>query len=149
MELTQKEADRLLQLEKHQSDSKMYQFPARGGKCQVPLTAGKGKGKENFLLDIYRGRRISIKMTYQTRARKIVPLARVDFNGAKHCNPDGTEVPTPHLHVYREGYGDRWAYPLSPQNFSAPDDPRQSFTEFLQFCNIDASFRIGEDLHHD
>ena len=100
MELTQKEADRLLQLEKHQSDSKVYQFPARGGKCQVPLTAGKGKGKENFLLDIYRGRRISIKMTYQTRARKIVPLARVDFNGAKHCNPDGTEVPTPHLHMY-------------------------------------------------
>ena len=149
MELTQKEADRLLQLEKRPLSSKVYQFPARGGKCQVPLIAGKGKGKENFLLDIYRGRRVSVKITYQTRGRKVVPLARVDFGGAAHRNPDGTEIPAPHLHVYCEGYGDRWAYPLSPPDFLTPDDPQQSLTEFLQLCNIVNSFRITGELHHD
>ena len=118
MELTQKEADRLLQLKKRQSDSKMYQFPARGKKCQVPLTANEGTGEEHFSLDIYQGRRLGIKkMTYQTRGRKIVPLARVDFNGAKHRNPVGQKFP--HLiYIYIAKETATYGRPLSPLRIS-------------------------------
>ena len=136
MSLTQKEADRLLRLEKRPSDAHVYKFPASGGKCQVPLISGLNKNKEIFTLDVYRGRTNIIKIKYQTRARKIVPLARLDFGGSPHRNPNGEEITTHHLHIYREGYGAKWAYPLSPPDFSINATSQQLLTEFLQFCNI-------------
>jgi Family of unknown function (DUF6978) len=40
-----------------------------------------------------------------------------------------------HLHLYREGYGDRWAMPLPPERFSDAGDPWLLLLEFMQFVN--------------
>ncbi len=61
---------------------------------------------------------------------------RLDFGGAPHRNPDGEEVGSPHLHLYREGYGDKWACPVPPDHFSNLDDLWLTLQEFMRFCNI-------------
>jgi hypothetical protein len=63
-------------------------------------------------------------------------LLRLDVDGPPHTNPDGTEVPTPHLHVYREGYGDKWALPL-PAAFTDTGNLVNTLREFLRYCNVD------------
>ena len=72
----------------------------------IPLEAKEFRG-ESFSLDISR-KKVVLKMKYQLRARQTIVLARLDF-GAKHRNPDGEEIGVPHLHVYKEGYGDKFA----------------------------------------
>ncbi len=63
-------------------------------------------------------------------------LVRLDIEGAPHRNPDGQEVPTPHIHVYREGYGDKWAVAVSPKDFSDTTDVFQAMEDFMSYCNI-------------
>ena len=63
-------------------------------------------------------------------------LFRLDIDGPPHENPDGTDVPCPHLHVYREGYADKWAFPIIPAQFSDTTDLHRSFIEFLHLCKV-------------
>ena len=51
-------------------------------------------------------------------------------------NPDGEEVGSPHLHVYREGYGDKWAFPVPAGRFTDLGDRWRPFQDFLGFCKI-------------
>ena len=44
-------------------------------------------------------------------------LKRLDLNGAPHRNPHDQIIPCPHMHTYREGYGDKWAEPVSAGKF--------------------------------
>ena len=41
-----------------------------------------------------------------------------------------------HLHLYREGFGDKWAVPLPADRFQNPADVWATFEDFLRFCNI-------------
>ena len=59
------------------------------------------------MLDVTRGQIKLTKATYQNRARQVIVLMRLDLDGSTHRNPDDQEIPCPHLHVYREGFGDR------------------------------------------
>src|SRR3990172_8468624 len=74
--------------------------------------------REEFLLTIERGRRKRIRLKYQTRARRVIVLARLELNGPRHKNPPdppykpGEWIGETHLHVYREGFEDRIAYEL-------------------------------------
>lgn len=77
-----------------------------------------------------------MKGTYQNRGRQVIVLVRIDFGGAPHRNPDGTEVPSPHLHLYREGYGDKWVMLLPQDNFPNIADLWQTLEDFMRFCNI-------------
>jgi hypothetical protein len=61
---------------------------------------------------------------------------RASDGGAPHRNPDDEEIPCPHLHLYREGYGDRWAVPLPAERFSDAGDPWLLLLEFMQFVNV-------------
>ena len=63
-------------------------------------------------------------------------LARLDF-ASPHRNPDGTAVGVPHLHVYREGYGDKFAYEVPPGMLKNPTDPLQVLLDFLETYHID------------
>lgn len=72
----------------------------------------------------------------QTRGRQVVVLVRLDLGGAPHRNPDGEKIPVPHIHIYREGYGDKWAMPVPTDQFRAVADVWTTFEDFLQFCNI-------------
>ena len=132
--LTQAEADALLGLEKHYRGSKRFEFPDSGKRLHIPLHSHDGR--EEFMMDITSSRVRLRKNTFQNRARKTVILARVDIGGAPHRNPDGEEMPCPHLHIYKEGFGDKWAIPLPSDKFSEHDNPLQVLDDFMRFCNV-------------
>jgi len=142
--LTQAEADALLAIEKHRSNEEQHSFPRGGESLSVPLQSYDRR--ESFLLDLSRGRIDLAKVKMQNRARQVVVLARVDLSGPPHRNPDDEEIPCPHLHVYREGYGDKWAFPLPPERFSDPTDAWTIFEEFMAFCQITQPPRIERGL---
>jgi len=133
-ELTQVEADRLLGMEKIRADDLTRDYPDLGGVLIVPMISIDRT--ENFLLDVRRGRIDLGKVTNQNRARVVVILARLDLGGPPHRNPDDTEVPCPHLHLYREGYGDKWAYSVPAAQFADLTDLWRTFQDFMNFCNV-------------
>lgn len=133
LELTQQEADTLLGIEKYCRDSSPYVFSDISGSLRIPLSSEDNR--EEFSLDIYRGKIELIKTTYQNRARKTSVLARIDIGGSPHRNPDGQEISCPHLHLYREGYADKWAHEI-PDGFSDISDAWQVLQDFMGYCNI-------------
>ncbi|MDO8585480.1 MAG: hypothetical protein Q7T82_00390 [Armatimonadota bacterium] len=134
VDVTQAEADALLAMEKSKIDDQAWDYPAPWGRICVPLVSRDRR--ESFLLDVSRSGKIVLKGKYQNRARHTLILARYDFGGGPHRNPDGTEVDCPHLHLYREGYGDKWAYPAPSEAFANTSDDWQVLTDFMRFCNI-------------
>lgn len=132
--LTQSEADALIAIEKHRINNDIHQYPALGGAVVIPLVSIDKR--ENFSLDVSRGRIDLLKGKYQARARQVVVLVRLDFGGAPHRNPDDTEIASPHLHVYREGYGTKWAMPVPRNRFQNINDVWQTLEDFMKFCNI-------------
>jgi hypothetical protein len=133
--LSQKEADALLAMEKHRESDHAWTFPALGGKVSIPLVSYDRR--EHFLLDLSRGSIELRKAKLQSRARQIVVLARVDLFGTAHLNPDGEEVPCPHIHLYREGFGDKWAFALPREQFHDPDNLWVTLNDFLVYCSVD------------
>lgn len=132
--LTQAEADALIAVEKHRVNDDRNDFPTAGEKIEVPLQSADRR--EQFLLDLSRGRIDLAKVKMQNRGRQVVVLVRLDLGGAPHRNPDDQDIPAPHLHVYREGFGDKWATPVPPDRFRDTTDVWVTFEDFLQFCNI-------------
>jgi len=110
---------------------------------------------EKFTLDYNRGK-ISLKYSVQTRCRSYIQLIRLDTGGSWHNNPQERVIchpedpfyvvhddcvgkkfqpGEPHIHFYREGYEDAWAYPI-PDWIKDPHDRRRTFFEFLEKCNV-------------
>jgi hypothetical protein len=134
LDLAQSEADALIVMEKHRIDERVWNFPNPGKKIEIPLTSADKR--ESFLLGVTRVQVTLNKVTYQNRARGSVTLIRLDVGGAPHRNPDGREVPCPHVHLYREGFGDKWAYPASPEMYPNLSSFSAAFESFMQHCNI-------------
>jgi hypothetical protein len=131
--LTQAEADYLIQLPKIFLNPQTIYIPPGTDETYELVDENK---REKFLLDLWRGTLRLSKVKYQTRGRKIIVLVRVDIDGSPHTNPDGTEIGGNHIHLYREGYEDKWAYILDPKKFSNPTDMRKTFEDFCRLCNI-------------
>ncbi len=110
----------------------------------MPLTSLDKR--ENFILDVTRAQIKLTKATYMNRARVAIILLRLDIDGPPHRNPDGEELPCPHLHIYREGFGDRWAVPAPVAGYTNTLDLFATFTEFMQHCNITELPRIRKGL---
>ena len=144
IQLTQAEADALLILEKHRADDSTYEYPGLGGSIRVPLVSSDKR--ESFILDVTRSQINLAKGTYQNRARSVIILARLDFGGAPHRNPDDQEIPCPHLHLYREGYGDKWAVPAPVANFPNIGDHWQTLSDFMRFINVTVAPDIQRGL---
>ena len=134
MNLTQAEADALIAMEKHRVSEDRSDFPAGGQSLSFPLQSLDKR--EQFLLDLSRGRIDLLKVKMQNRGRVVVVLVRLDLGGAPHRNPDDEEIPAPHLHVYREGYGDKWAIRVPADRFTATTNHWTTLQEFMRFCNI-------------
>lgn len=132
--LTQVEADALITMEKHRVTNDRHDFPMAGESLSVPLQSPNKR--EHFLLDLSRGRIDLLKVKMQNRGRQVVVLVRLDLGGAPHRNPAETEVPAPHLHIYREDYGDKWAIPVPPERFRNVADVWATLEDFLSFCNV-------------
>lgn len=118
MALTQQEADSLLQMPKEFVDSDPLEFTQREPMNYDRLLHSTDR-REQFLLTIERGQRNRIRLKYQTRARKIIVLARLDLNGPAHHNPPESpyhpsqRIAGAHMHLYREDFEDRIAYELA------------------------------------
>lgn len=132
--MSQAEADGLLSMEKHNQENQVWDYPSAGRVISIPLISPDRS--KNFLLDISTARIKLAKGTYQNRYSQVIILARLDFNGPPHRNPDDEEIGTPHLHIYREGYGDKFAMELPSDKFSDPQDTWQLLQDFMKFCNI-------------
>jgi hypothetical protein len=141
--ITQQEADTLLALEKHYRGTKTFEFPSFGGDLRIPLHSSDNR--EEFSLDISRASISLIKNKFQTRARTTVVLVRIDIGGSPHRNPDGVEIPCPHIHFYKSGFNDRWAYPLSDY-FVNTNNSIKILQEFMDYCKIITRPTIREDL---
>lgn len=100
----------------------------------MPLISANGK--DHFSLDLSRGSININKVKYQGRGRVSIVLARLDLEGPEHENPDGTKVPTPHLHLYREGYADKWAFLVPIDSFSDLANILQTYDDFLRYLNV-------------
>jgi hypothetical protein len=132
--LTQPEADALIAMEKHRANEERSDFPMGGQSVVVPLQSADRR--EQFLLDLSRGRIDLLKVKLQNRGRQVVVLVRLDIGGAPHRNPDDEEIAAPHLHVYRESYGDKWSIPVPAGLFRNTADMWATLEDFLRFCNV-------------
>ena len=133
-ELTQAEADSLLALGKKYVSPEPVYWPGSGSKISVDIVSIDER--EAFLLDVSRASIKLERLVLQNRARVTAVLVRLDLHGPDHRNPDDTELPCPHIHLYREGYADKWAFPVPAEHFSDLANRQQTVSDFMQFCTI-------------
>ncbi len=134
--LTQSEADDLIAMVKHFLRAPASIAIPPGADDSYEL-AGPGD-RERFWLDVWRGTLRLSKLKLQNRARSAIVLVRLDVDGAPHTNPDGRYLSGTHLHLFKEGYDDRWAYAVDPKQFTLLTDPATTFQEFCTFCKIES-----------
>ncbi len=144
LDLTQAQADALIAMEEHRASDRDSGFPARGQSISLPLLSSDGR--EQFLLDLSRRQLDLSKVKMQTRARRVVVLVRLALGGPPHHNPHGQEVGTPHIHWYRAGYGDKWAFPVAANRFRDLTDLHRTLADFLRYCNVTRPPRISMRL---
>jgi hypothetical protein len=134
IDITQTEADTLIAMEKHRVDETNWLFVGPGERLAIPLASSDKR--EQFILDVTRSQIRLTKATFQNRARQAIVLVRLDLDGAPHRNPDGTEIPCPHLHTYRQGFGDKWAVPAPASKYANTSDLFGTFETFMDECNV-------------
>ncbi|MBN1275499.1 hypothetical protein JXA12_04385 [Candidatus Woesearchaeota archaeon] len=89
-----------------------------------------------FALDIKQGK-IELKMMRcGHRVHSVFTLLRLDVDDRVHINPGGVKVTGPHVHVYREGYNDRFAFPANQYGFKDLSDFGSVIEKFMELCNI-------------
>lgn len=134
--LTQAEADQFRQMVKHFVRSPATITIPPGADDTYELT--DSNDREKFLLDVWRGTLRLSKLKLQNRVRAAVVLVRLDVDGAPHTNPDGTRLSGTHVHLFKEGYDDKWAYLVDSKTFTLLSDPGKTFHDFCAFCKIES-----------
>ena len=128
-------------------EKKHFSFP-----IQYHELALKGKGsltKTAYVVHINRKGCIFKRITYLNRLDKTsIILARLDIDTKPHHNPDGSKIGGTHLHLFQEGYGDKWAFALDDvkhiqkilptyQPFQIIDEEfLDNFQRFAAFCGF-------------
>jgi hypothetical protein len=110
-------------------------IPIPGKNVSIP--AKSTNKKEEFTIDLSRKTIKLQKTTEQLRSHDTIVLLRLDINAAQHRNPDSTEVGNSHLHIYKEGFSDKYAIDIPINKFSDLNDLEQTFIDFLRFCNTE------------
>ena len=144
LELSEDLLRHLLLLEKQRVNDQCYNYPSEGSKLSIPLESTDGK--ESFHLDISRARIRLSKYKYQERYARVIPLIRVDIDAAPHTNPDGSVIQGNHIHIYKKGHGDKWAYELPSEEFADANDMKKTLLDFFRYCNIVKPPRINWEL---
>ncbi len=144
MALTQSEADALLKMPKAFVDPDPLDFTQTQPMNYDRLLQSVDR-REQFLLTLERGKRQSIRLKFQTRARKVIVLARLDLNGPAHRNPPDSpyrpseRIAGAHMHLYQENFEDRIAYEISDvPGFMVRDlsSGVSCFEDFLLFVGV-------------
>ncbi len=142
--LSQEQADYYLSIRKIRAEDRYYDIEkalAKEKRFQVPLKAREVKDN-SFFLDISQ-KKIILKVKCQFRSvKQNVILARLDLYGV-HRNPDGTEIEAPHLHIYKEGFGDKIAVKVPEGMLKNIDDPMQVIHDFIMKYNIEEEGLFG------
>lgn len=144
IDIPQAEADAVIAAEKRFVDETDWTFPAAGERLALELTSLDKR--ENFTLDVTRSQIKLTKATYQNRARQAIILMRLDLDGPPHRNPDGQGTPCPHLHIYREGFADKWAVAAPTDRYAHPADLFLTCEAFIQHCNITGPSKMQRGL---
>lgn len=133
--LPQKEAERLMKILKKINQPELFQFPKPSGKAFLEIVSENNR--EEFPTSVHRGEIEPMKASYNMRYKSSdnIILYRLDINCTPHKNPDGEKVPSPHLHIYREGSNADYAIP-APGNLSQANDPCEALIDFLEYCKI-------------
>ena len=142
--IPQDEAEELIEIEKQYTGSDPVEYPGAGENLQMKCLSPDES--ERFHLDVYRGSIALEKVCHNLRVRSAVPLLRLDLNSSPHRNPNGEKVGRTHLHVYREEYGDAWAYEVPDEPFDDLDDLRRTLYDFMSYCNITQQPRVNPRL---
>ena len=134
MSLTQIEFDFLIAQEKEFDD---VAIPIQLGPAPIHWTRqiNSFANKETFLLDFYRGSFELLKYTVNKRYRQTIILLRYDNEG-RHTNPDGNTIIGRHIHIFREGYNDKFAFSVSEIGVTETDQMITVFNKIMQYCNI-------------
>lgn len=137
MAITQTEFDFLIKQDKVFDD---LTLPIQLGPAPIQWTRKLNAiaTKESFLFDFYRGSFELSKYTINKRYKQTVILLRYD-NGGRHTNPDGSTFEAAHVHLYREGYNDKFAFEVSEIGVNILDSMNIVFTKILHFCNVKKS----------
>lgn len=132
-ELTQLEFDYLMGQEKRfEDESTILLGPAP---LQWSKKIQSTSTKDTFSLDFYRGTFRLEKYTYNHRFKQTTVLMRFDSYG-EHTNPDGERINGHHVHIYKEGFGDKFAYPSSNFGIESSDTIEVILRKMLVYCNI-------------
>ena len=155
--LTQSESDTLFVMPKKPKSSNPLAFPHAGGKLLAEFVSLDGR--ETFLFNINRASIAVFKCIYQKRARQVEILRRLDIGGSPHPNPsvetvpleflapyNGLEIPCPHLHIYVEGFADKWAIPSPANLMNSNTDLYAIMDSFLRYCNVQEMPNIERGL---
>ncbi|MAT16276.1 MAG: hypothetical protein CMJ46_13515 [Planctomyces sp.] len=143
--LKQEEVEKLLSMPKKLTAVTSIQFPILDE--YIELDANSVDESERFIFDVSRkGRFKLLKCTYQERYLKTEALLRLDVDGPPHTNPDGQRIECPHLHIYREDFGDRWAIP-APPNLVIANDLVRTLKNFLSYAKVVEIPRIQRGIN--
>ena len=145
--ITQSEADALIAMQKKTAKAEIYNFPLPGEMLIIPIVSWDKI--ESFLVDVNRRTIRLTKCTYQERYQGMIILVRLDIDGSPHLNPEvvdislpylkpynGQTIPCPHLHLYVEGFMDRWAIPSPSKKFPRIENICATLNDFFHYCNI-------------
>lgn len=134
-ELTDNEAKALIELEKIAMQN-VVNIPSGNTKEHLDLASAKERKDNIMRIFIRRGKINPNKCSFNVVFNKSITLIRLDIEaGRVHTNPDGQDMPSNHLHIYREGYDDRYAFPL-PECFTDPDNLAQTLYDLLGYSNV-------------
>ena len=134
-DLTDAEAKFLIELEKIATDRRI-DIPDDSKKEHLNLASAEEQNDNIMRIYIKRGRRNINKCSFNVVYNKSIILLRLDIEpGRIHQNPDGRDVPNPHLHIYREGYDDRYAIP-APECFVDTSNLAQALYDLLGYSNV-------------
>jgi hypothetical protein len=134
MSITQAEYDFLIKQEKVFEDTIQ---PISLGPAPIQWTrqVNSISTKEIFQLDFYRGSFELTRFTYNKRYRQTIILIRYDSRG-RHTNPDGQYFDGPHVHFYREGFNDKFAYPISEIGCLETDTMEDILIKLFAYCSV-------------
>lgn len=137
LDLTQSDAESLIKNKKIVKNIRPIEFnyPIRGGVLEIEVI---DEFKNEYVIGIRQRKIELIKRSHNLRYAKSVTLIRIDYD-REHCNPDGNNVGIPHIHVYKEGFNDKFAYKLSDYGIIIENqtDIKELLNKFLEFINAD------------
>lgn len=137
--LTQAEADTLKAIEKYLLEPGRVKLPRPQTTNTYNLKYTlNSKNMQDMKVSAYRGKKNPDKVSYRLIYGDYFILLRIDTkDNTPHQNPDGTLIAPlqPHIHIYKEGYRDKYAYPL-PKDFSDAENIMTLFIEFLTYSTI-------------